>query len=249
MPEYTPLEEHEAIIGTVTTRADVERGLFEAIRKKIVDAGYLPDQVLYEGEEDPEAAYEAAMEALRVTLPDKKLIEVFGIGSSRARDVLKDQFIVIEYYQTASGDIKGGDSVIFTKYDKEIDEDTTEARFRKEAAPPRSSNITYEIRYFTDTAQYDRIIDALIREALGYDEKYIPTIKADGTEGQSMYVVYSGDVDLTTGRQMEKMLRYVCMDLRIGSSEVLDAEVYPTDTMNFTVQAVKDFPETEEEEQ
>lgn len=227
------------IIGTIVTRGGVERGLYEAIRKTIVAAGFLPDETLYASQED----YEEAKAELKDDLSDGQLIEVRGVGTSRGRDEILMNTIYLEKKETARGNSSGGKSYFFEEYQKDVGGGVFEKRYRKYASPEASVDITYQVRYFTDSTKYDRIVEGIIEKALGVSEKAITSMAEDGTPGVKFWVEYNGDVDLSQDKYFERMLRYVARDLRILEPELVDAEVKPMGEIVLGMDAVSKLPE------
>ena len=83
---------------------EIERAVFEVIRKKIVSLGYLPDIALYQPTDDV-AGYEAAKKAIRDS--GKKIIDIKGVGDPKARGELDYNSIFINRGDIADGSLAG----------------------------------------------------------------------------------------------------------------------------------------------
>ena len=209
------------ILGSQLSRTQVERGIYEAIRKKVVAAGYIPDEAIVDttAGDGGTAQWISMKETLRASLPDHKLIEMKGIGTSEARDELKVNTILVSRIGRVPSGGRGNFAPAF-------DYDADTEKYKKYVMPNASWDLMYEIRYFTDTAIYDRIIEDCIISALG-DKKKLQGINPDGTEAGPFQLEYSQDVDLTGGKYFERLFRHIARDIWIEAPDLVASDISP----------------------
>jgi len=137
---------------------EIDRSIFEKLRKVLVEAGLLPDITLYATPEE----YNAAKDILRETLPDKQLIEIVSIGSSYDRGDKTSAKIIIDRKRESDGSI-GAFGV--TEY--EAYTESGEDKFRKVKYPYSTKDVYYEIRFICQSTVKERILFGLFNKSLG----------------------------------------------------------------------------------
>lgn len=209
---------------------EIDRMFFEHLRLAVVAAGYLPDQTAYTTQQ----AYETAKETIRnSTNPKKGLIDIFGVGTPESRDEKTTSKIVIDRKPSDRGTL-GGAGIFY--YEPYMDGSTQ--KFRKMRMPEESKILNYEIRYSTDSAKYDRIIYSMIENICGY-KRYIKTVDSTGAiTNKEVFVEIAGEVDLTEGSYIERVLRYRVVDVFMQSAVLITDNIVPMTTVNYGLYAV-----------
>jgi hypothetical protein len=153
------------------TLEEIDRTLFEHIRRAVVEAGYLPDITQY----TTEAAWIAARNTLRNNLPQKELIDVLGVSSSDDREEYTTSKIIINRTDETPGTIGGG----IKQYENIA---ITGGGFitKEQVLPQFSTAITYEVKYNASNVTYERVISNIIYKV--FDKIcYLSSVKSDGT--------------------------------------------------------------------
>lgn len=190
------------------TEGQIEHGIFEAIRKKIVSMGYYPDIVplLALPDDQFKVALEAAKNA--IIAQGKELIEVFGLGDIQDRDELHNNSIIIRRDDFAPGNLGF--------YLTESFEERTDGDFNNYSNPSGTVTLQYQISYITNSAKYDRLIHSAIINSLGAKTKYLPGVNDDGSEMDRLYrVKYVMTLDKSSSDFIERALRYNVVDVLI----------------------------------
>ena len=118
----------------VVTLEEIDRTIYELIRKRLVADGYLPDIANYRTEKD-------YIEAKKQIEAQKGfVIELHGVGTPEARDERIICEITIDRKQIEAG-MLGGETPQFKK-------DQNTGKFTKEKIPAICSDVRYEIRVF-----------------------------------------------------------------------------------------------------
>lgn len=226
------------------TYREIDRTIFELIRLKVVAMGYLPDVVAYTGNS---AGFAAAKTALRNSLPDKQLIEVFGVGNAEARDEKTVSKIVINRKAAPRGTIGGFPEVAF----EPVYTGPTLTSYKKYILPEQTRNIRYEIRYICNLAKFGRIMAEIIDEAIG-TKRYLRPVKDDGTfdTTKSFFIQLDNEVDVSDPSLMEYVFTYTVQDVflqketgvnpvNIGGTLVA-SNIKPLTTISTEVEAIPD---------
>jgi len=133
----------------------IERSLFEAIRLKLVVHGYIPDITTFTNDIAGDANYKAAMNSIT-----GGPIEVFENGSPLSKGIEAVPRIVCVTRRIMPGDIG--------KIDYEYRLNPLDPDAVLQSKPPyESSNIHIDIEVVSTTAKFDRILHAILAEAIG----------------------------------------------------------------------------------
>lgn len=211
------------------TRENVDRTLFELLRKGVVAAGYLPDVSLFAGNPN---GYKAAKLALQNSLPDKQLIEVFGVGSAEARDEKIVNKIVINRKREKQGTMGGFPSMRFTEYKNGLGQN----RFKKEFLPAYCKDVEYEIRFITNSTKYERVLSNIMDTVLGlraYSKIY------DNTGAQipdeEILIEQTGDLDVSSTKLVERLFMYTVPDVWLQENKLIQDNIVPMTTVSLGV--------------
>ena len=145
-----------------TIYEQVDRSVFEVIRKEVVRLGYLPDITQYEG-----AGVEAFEAAKREIVRTKGfVIEVFGASSDIDKYSKRYPRIVYIAKRIIPGDIGGNYTGAY--YEKKKD-----GTFTATAQPPQLTDYQFEISIVARRADQLRVMDGVISNVLSRRD-YVP---------------------------------------------------------------------------
>lgn len=210
----------------LTRIESIDRTIFEYTRLAVVAAGYLPNVTSYA----TASLYKSAKDAMRASLPDKQLIEVYGIGAAESRDEKTVNKIIIDRI----GFIKGGTGGFpATKYEQTGS--GAGATFKKFMYPAASKNVRYEIRYITNSAKFDRIIMQLIEDTFG-DRVYLKTVQVSGStvtlDGQEILIDQTNFVDASSTDLIERVYTFTVPDVWIQEFKQIGGTIVPMSTVH-----------------
>jgi len=192
--------------------AEIDRGLFEALRLAVVSLGYLPDRTLY----STLAAYELAKQAIKGT--GKELIDVFGVGNYKNRYALQNNKIVIDRTANRRGAVGGA---MLTMYTPTSNPD----KFDEWLLPKQTRDIDYIITYVCSSTQYDRILYSIVTDTLR-DKSSIKGVKEDGSfTEQSFFLVQTSESDSSDGEYIERKFSYTVENVYVGKPILKQAGV------------------------
>ena len=203
----------------------VDRAIYEILRLKVVELGYLPDITAYASAAD----YKQARETLKNSLPDGKLIDVYGVGAAYPRGELHVNRFTIDRKIMTIGSV-GTPAV--TQH--EAFNDGGEIKYRRLAYPDTMSDITYEIRTVTDTVQYERFLQSIIRTVLGFKRSIKPVDEAGVFLDRDLINIISVNAVNVSGTDnlIEWLFTYQVKDAWIGELEEL-RQVVPLTSVDF----------------
>ena len=151
---------------------------------------------------------------MKESLPDKTIIEVFGIGNSQSRQEKTDCKITVDRLGIKEAGIGIYGGIKYIKYGDTYD---------KVQQPTKAYNIDYEVRIISTTARFDRILNGIVLNSLG--NMYISHIE-NGTESADKFLLdFNGAVDITKDVFIERVFRYTAKDVYITEEEVLQRNV------------------------
>lgn len=218
------------------TLGELDRGITNAIRKKLVLAGYLPDKLIY----NTPATYKAAKDA--IVSGGKQVIEFSGPGNAENRGELVMHKIIISRGDQREGSIGG-----WPEFYYEPNPADPTNKYDKYLLPDKTENVEYEVRYVTDLVEYDEIINHIISQALG-QRKYLPGCSSTGVDISEVALFERRTVvDLSNKNFIEKLYRFEAIDVwlqdpelvdTVGKMKTIDAQINPAELdnpdMNFT---------------
>lgn len=205
--------------------ADIDRTLFELIRLKLVENEWLPDVTTF----TDSAAYADARAAL-----GDNLVDIYGVGSMRARGEKGANRIVINRLPRERGTVAGAPGKVIEEYNA-IVSGVTVKRFREYLLPEFTQNIPYEIRIVTKNTFWERNLLEVIDAALG-TRRYLQSVDSDGVFTSKLFLLeYTGGVDMSDSKYNEKMYRYVCAEIWIELPKLLRDNIVPLSTINYGI--------------
>ena len=162
------------------TEAEIDRGIFEALRKALVTAGYLPDAATI----TTPVAWETAKNTIIAS--GKEIIEVMGVGTWKAKDALKTNRIVIEQSIQSPSDTPLGGTL--TEPVKNTSQDIIS--YNEYTLPAKATDIDYMISLIASGTNYRRIATGLIYKALGSSiGKVLKGCRQDGTPTDNDFII------------------------------------------------------------
>lgn len=222
------------------TYEEIDRTLFERLRLKIVEYGYYPDITLYLG--NP-TGLKAAKDALRNSLPDKQLIELFGVGNAEARGKKTLNKITIDRKSTPKGTLGGFPEIEHEKVAGPGDTYT----YTKRQLPDHTRDVLYEVRLHPSTAKFSRIMSDIVGEVFGI-KRYMSPVKSNGAfdNTKSFFIEYESENDVSDEDMLETVIRYKVRDIFVAKEgKVLSVGIVPmtqviADMMAVAVDNVED---------
>lgn len=190
-------------------RTDVDHSIFEAIRKAIVQAGYLPDATAFTTDQ----AWNKAKEDLKAQIPEKTLIGVKGVGGPEKDGDKRDAQITVRQKDLFPGSI-GGYPATYWKLESGTP-GTADAIYSKHFYPNETVDVEYYIHTYVVsenlTPKYDRLMQQIIFRALN---GYVPIVDEDGFEtGEYALTEFTGTIDQLGSRGIERQLMFNCLDI------------------------------------
>ncbi len=155
---------------TLLTYEEIDRAIYEQLRLAVVAAGFLPDITLY----NTQNAWIAARNALRTSLPDGQLIDVFGVGAADDRDEYTLSKFIINRTDETNGNIAAGG------YEWERNGNV----FKEQYTPQYSTDITYEVLFNAPNTRYERIMSNIMNATFS-KIKQLSACNEDGTFDQT----------------------------------------------------------------
>lgn len=179
--------------------SNIDRGIFEPIRLKLVELNLLPNILSYGNT----SAYEEAKINLRNSRTDKTLVDLFGVGSPESRGEKTDSKIVIDR-KGVSPNIHVG-AYPETKIEKKGSSPET---YKKIILPESCYDIDYAINIICTNTKSDRLLHDIVFSSIGA-KRYLNCIQDDGSSStETFLILYTGIIDITKGNFIERILRY-----------------------------------------
>ena len=202
---------------------ELDRALFEAVRKEAVLRGYLPDITSY----TTAAAYEAARKALTI------VVDVFGQGSSYSKGGIGINRITLIRKSYSEGSI-GAFGI------NEYQPITIEGqnRYSKQLYAPSTYNVPFEVRCISAKTEYERILQSIVRTAL----RNMATIKPINDAGQEINeeipLRFTGAVTVSMLKEAHEIINnYLIKDIWLDDFEDLDS-VAELQTITFSISTI-----------
>lgn len=162
-------------LNLIFVQEKVERSIYEAIRKVLVEEGYFPDLTSYSQNPAGTAALKA--DILNIVSSKGYAIELFGAGSSRNKYLKRIPRIVINSRRFTPGQVGSPPN---GSYQLQINN----LSYTQVILPPNTSNFQIDIHLVSNKQKQDRVMHAIIGKALSsrkylhiYDELQNPIAK------------------------------------------------------------------------
>lgn len=218
------------------TIVEAERGVFEALRRATVTAGYLPDiQTVVDADSWAVIRHEWESDN-----PDKKIIDVQGIESPQKRGKLKVNTIYVNLEDLDPSDIGTYGATFFTLVSGV--EGEADAVYNQEFYSSGPEDGVFEIYYKVDSVAQDRIMRSIVKTALDTRHKYILGADDAGVLTAEHFLMdFGGTLKNSNDNNSERVYRYIARDLwedmtdikssnlKAFKTAILDIRVYKTD--------------------
>lgn len=217
--------------------AEIDRAIFEAIRKQIVKVGYLPEITDFSNAVD----WQNARDLLRQGVIGNCLIDVYGVGSPFDRDEITGAKIVIDRKTESLGSMGG------LGYDYIKQEDNT---FTKIQISESSIDIDFEIRIYANvidldsnsyTATFERLMLSILHKALGFKRFFSPVLPTgENDDNRKFFLKFIQNVDYSALQFIQKVSTFQVTDvwLRVDTVEDLNnplLNIKPINTIDFVI--------------
>ena len=160
---------------------DIDKTIFELIRKELVSLGLLPDSLT-------SVDYDLDKANLKAILPNGS-IEVFGVSSWQNRDMKMLSRFVIDRTEIKKGQIGGGGII----EDRHTENGQDVIRVYKLSS---SKNITYEIRFSTDSQEYELLSNSIISSTFGQNSNKLCLSERSETSELDFSVSFQGSYNV-----------------------------------------------------
>lgn len=201
----------------------VDRTLFEYIRREVVTQGLLPDWRTFNVGtiNERQIAYEAAKSAMRES---GELVEVYGVGSAKARGTKAISMITVDRKNVLNGSV-GGSGVVYT--------DNGDDTFSKHEMPDSTCNVIYEIRGICNTTASERKTAKALANVFGRRRgiKALDLFTED-FDGEHLIIESQGSVSLNTDDFIEWVHTFQIVDAWIDEAVLISANIVPLTTVN-----------------
>lgn len=134
----------------------IERSIFEAIRKELVDKEYLPNINLYPNTEAGRLAYETEIKAIATI--KGFAIEVYSESNNHSKGIKKTPRIVVKTGSFVPGSLGGDPSLVFI--DKGI------LGYEPTVTPPQTVDFYIDFHLISESVKQERILNALLAIAV-----------------------------------------------------------------------------------
>lgn len=185
---------------TFLNLSDIDKTILTAVLNEVISAGYNLDVSLYANE----AAYTAALDTLRATIPEKELIYVYGVSSAKAKGVKTSAQVIINRQRDELGLIGG---------DVKITEQNLDGTFNSVRLPSNTVTLTYEIRVACEFVKYERIIFSCLSKALGMRKRIKCLSERTGTASLSFQIDKISEYDASSYDFIQKVYTYEVRDV------------------------------------
>lgn len=204
-------------MGLINTQEIVERSIFESIRKRIVEEGYLPDIANYPNTAAGYGNYQSAIDAVKNS--QGFAAEVFGHGSSQSKQLKRVPRIAIITRRVFPGDIGG---LATPHYEKDP---LNPNNIMKVLMDSQTSDLQIDIHLVSNSAKQDRFLNAIVGAVIGR-RKYLKVYN-DPEQKQTFFIHQYSYYELpdTLEGIIEKVYSYEVKDLYLFGGQVIQPNV------------------------
>lgn len=204
---------------------DIDRTIYENLRIKTVNAGYLPDIDSFERTQQGKQQW---LNALQNVENEKGfIIDIFGVGASIDRGELATCRMIVMRLEGKNGTLQN------TEYQN------TEGGYRK-VAVKYSRNLSYEIRTICRTAEQEQLLNDIVESAFSGVFKYLPVNSGRGLPSTLGFKIFRmNDYNVTVYDHIERRFTYSVKDVFIDSNSENDAiTIVPITSIDFILNAL-----------
>ena len=178
---------------------DIDKTIYEYIRREVVSQGFLPDILL--------PNYSDNRQVLKDSLANGQLIDVFAPAPWQSRDMKELSRFVIDRTDSIKGKIGGG-ALIEERYTEGGVE-----KIRIYRTPSVSRTLVYEVRFCTDNVEYELKAHEVIAKVFGFSKNVLCLSERPGTVALDMRIVWKGEYNATKYDFYERVFTYHVEDL------------------------------------
>jgi hypothetical protein len=201
------------------TTDQVDKGIYEAIRLVLVESGYTPDVVIY----NTEALYKAQLLVIKAN--GKNPVNLYGVGSWKAKEELKFSTIVIERTREGLSPIGYRGTTYF--------EPDGAGKFDMKQVSFETTTITYTISMVVKNSSDEKTVSYLLRKALGVTRE-LKGLNVDGTYTTGTFRIFRDDiVDVGSESMIEKKMIYKTSELILEEDRIIGEKVSPITDIEF----------------
>lgn len=205
-----------------TTLLEVDNGIFEPLRLRLVADGYLPNILDYIGDT---AGYELAKQAIRDL--KKPVIEIENSSNYDSRNTLKDSVILINRMQPEPADTGVGQ-------DWDYNWNATDEKYDKVLSPTTRYDISYQITYLTVLEETASIVEHILLSVFS-NRKYLSALKSTDSSVVSEFMFHRLNGFDTSGPDfLERGARYVAKFVDLEGDTAL-GQIAPFDFAQFVL--------------
>lgn len=196
---------------------DIDKTIFELLRLKVVSLGYLPNILNSVNYEREKASLKANSE--------HGIIEIFGVASWQDRNLKTLSRFTIDRTSIRRGQIGGG-----ATFDSELN------GIIKTYKIPSSRNITYEIRFSTNSQYLELLSNEIISSCLGTNSQKLCLSERVGVGLLSFNLVYKGSQNISSYDFYERVFTYEAMNVTLENEvEELTENFVSIDSIDFKI--------------
>jgi hypothetical protein len=194
------------------TLSHIDRAVYEALRLALVAKGYTPDVRLA----NTKPLYALALEAIR--LSGKQPIQLYGVGSWKAKQELKFNTIIIERGGISPSPIGYAGQYYF--------ESNGLGGYNRKQLPIGTFTLAYDITLVAKDSLSERLMQETILNALG-TVKELKGIESNGNETESKpFILFrNAEVDLSSEDYTERQVKYFTSEVFLEEDTLLDSNV------------------------
>ena len=201
------------------TLEEIDRAIFETLRKGLVSAALLPDITSYATVD----LYEAAKDTMRQLTSDDEVVEILGVGSAYSRGEKTSSIILVDRAGEATGSIGGFGATMFKSYEEEGN-----LKYGKYMCPYSTKNITYNIHVISTSVVKDRILKNLLDNTLkSYNN--LSGVNSSGIATDNKFDIYRENIAnlSSVDNIIEYMYNYTVRDVWIEDEVLLSDGIVP----------------------
>jgi hypothetical protein len=217
------------------TLTELDRTIFEHIRRSLVTEGYLPDVTTFQNIDDYVAAKQAIVDS------GLEVIELFGHGASDSRGKFGGNRITINRTGSETGATGGSPSEEFKRTGTGVGSTFTKIKYQD-----ATKDISYEVRVIATSTLYERIAQDIIDYAFG-ERRYVLTVDEEGEfTADHVLLLNNGTVNLkSTEDYQEMMTKYEIKDVWVGRENITKTNIKALSSITFSLYLGREENSTE----
>lgn len=213
----------------------IENAIYEAIRLKIVEKGYLPDITAYAG--NPEG-YQTAINNIKAS--GKKIVYVENTGSYKGREDLEENCIIVDnddFRPSATG----------TKSIPIYELNETEDKYNKSLSTDGIYDLEYKVTLVCYDIEYLQLMHDIVLEALRFRKKLKALNSAAEDIGEWFLLWRRNYIVLDSKKFMERAVYYEVPSVDIEGCTP-DGQVARAEEITVGVSTNKDIEKDDEDD-